>query len=210
MTQLKVFTAAAIAASVVAISPSLAQHRSHAMTGGSVSTATTAGAPAKAAPASGTAAANVGVGANTRTAQMNGRASSTTWQGQNWNGGRTWNGGNWNGGNFATNNWTGNWNGRTWDHRFHRGPGFAFGFGVGAGYGPYYDDYAYNGYPYDTYAYYNDPYYSDTFAYDAEPTVGVAVTTGEADPGYCMRRFRSYDPASGTYLGYDGIRHPCP
>jgi hypothetical protein len=27
---------------------------------------------------------------------------------------------------------------------------------------------------------------------------------------YCQQRFRSYDPASGTYLGYDGIRHPCP
>jgi len=27
---------------------------------------------------------------------------------------------------------------------------------------------------------------------------------------YCMSRFRSYDPASGTYLGYDGRRHPCP
>ena len=27
---------------------------------------------------------------------------------------------------------------------------------------------------------------------------------------YCMQRFRSYDPASGTYLGYDGRRHPCP
>ena len=27
---------------------------------------------------------------------------------------------------------------------------------------------------------------------------------------YCSRRFKSYDPASGTYLGYDGIRHPCP
>jgi hypothetical protein len=27
---------------------------------------------------------------------------------------------------------------------------------------------------------------------------------------YCMQRFRSYDPASGTYLGYDGLRHPCP
>jgi BA14K-like protein len=28
--------------------------------------------------------------------------------------------------------------------------------------------------------------------------------------GYCMRRFKSYDPGSGTYLGYDGYRHPCP
>jgi hypothetical protein len=27
---------------------------------------------------------------------------------------------------------------------------------------------------------------------------------------YCMSRFRSYDPQSGTYLGYDGLRHPCP
>jgi hypothetical protein len=26
----------------------------------------------------------------------------------------------------------------------------------------------------------------------------------------CMQRFRSYDPGSGTYLGYDGHRHPCP
>ncbi len=28
--------------------------------------------------------------------------------------------------------------------------------------------------------------------------------------GYCLSRFKSYDPASGTYLGYDGYRHPCP
>jgi hypothetical protein len=27
---------------------------------------------------------------------------------------------------------------------------------------------------------------------------------------YCMRRFRSYDPYSRTFLGYDGYRHPCP
>jgi len=31
----------------------------------------------------------------------------------------------------------------------------------------------------------------------------------EADQ-YCMERFRSYDPATRTYLGYDGHRHPCP
>jgi hypothetical protein len=29
------------------------------------------------------------------------------------------------------------------------------------------------------------------------------------DVSYCMRRFRSYDPQSGTYLGFDGLRHPC-
>jgi hypothetical protein len=25
-----------------------------------------------------------------------------------------------------------------------------------------------------------------------------------------VQRFRSYDPASGTYLGVDGLRHQCP
>lgn len=27
---------------------------------------------------------------------------------------------------------------------------------------------------------------------------------------YCSQRFRSYDPASGTYLGKDGYRRSCP
>jgi len=27
---------------------------------------------------------------------------------------------------------------------------------------------------------------------------------------YCMQRYRSYDPRSGTFMGYDGIRRPCP
>jgi hypothetical protein len=27
---------------------------------------------------------------------------------------------------------------------------------------------------------------------------------------YCMQRYRSYDPYSMTYMGYDGRRHPCP
>lgn len=26
----------------------------------------------------------------------------------------------------------------------------------------------------------------------------------------CARRYRSYDPRTGTYLGNDGYRHPCP
>jgi hypothetical protein len=25
----------------------------------------------------------------------------------------------------------------------------------------------------------------------------------------CAQRYRSFDPASGTFLGYDGRRHPC-
>lgn len=27
---------------------------------------------------------------------------------------------------------------------------------------------------------------------------------------YCARRFRSYNPNTGTYTGYDGLQHPCP
>jgi hypothetical protein len=41
----------------------------------------------------------------------------------------------------------------------------------------------------------------------AAPTYVVPNQSAHA---YCSQRFRSYDPASGTYLGYDGIRHPCP
>lgn len=26
---------------------------------------------------------------------------------------------------------------------------------------------------------------------------------------YCSAKYRSFDPATGTYLGYDGLRHPC-
>ncbi|MGQ3675338.1 BA14K family protein [Xanthobacter sp. TB0139] len=27
---------------------------------------------------------------------------------------------------------------------------------------------------------------------------------------YCARKFRSYNPRTGTYTGYDGLQHPCP
>ena len=30
-----------------------------------------------------------------------------------------------------------------------------------------------------------------------------------ADASYCAQRYRSFDPASGTFMGYDGRRHPC-
>jgi hypothetical protein len=55
----------------------------------------------------------------------------------------------------------------------------------------YYGDPGYYGYGPD----YGDQYYDG----DA-----VAVVPGGGDPSYCAQRYRSYDPASGTYLGYDG------
>jgi hypothetical protein len=36
-----------------------------------------------------------------------------------------------------------------------------------------------------------------------------AVVNNEEWLAYCHSKYRSFDPASGTYLGYDGVRHPC-
>jgi hypothetical protein len=103
------------------------------------------------------------------------------------------------------------------------GWGGGWGYGVGAavvggaiiggalaapyyGYGPYYPA---------PYPYYAEPVYEDTpppGAYARPPDVGGygAPPAGGGDPGYCAQRFGSYDPQSGTYLGTDGLRHPCP
>jgi len=44
--------------------------------------------------------------------------------------------------------------------------------------------------------------------------IGGAIAASEAERSnrvnYCLQRYRSYDPGSGTYLGRDGLRHPCP
>jgi len=36
-----------------------------------------------------------------------------------------------------------------------------------------------------------------------------AYASSSANASACAQRYRSYDPASGTFLGYDGARHPC-
>jgi hypothetical protein len=104
-----------------------------------------------------------------------------------WNGGGGWHGGGWHGGG-----------GGFW-------PGAVAGAVVGGAiaansyYGPGYGYYGYGpGYYDDSYGYY------DGGAPDA-----VAVAPG-GDASYCAQRYKSYDPASGTFLGYDGQRHPCP
>jgi len=67
--------------------------------------------------------------------------------------------------------------------------GNAYYRGTGYGGGPYYGAGAY-GNNYGSYA---------------------ADHGGDTDAvAYCTQRFRSYDPGSGTYLGYDGLRHACP
>ena len=44
----------------------------------------------------------------------------------------------------------------------------------------------------------------------AQSQAQAALVYGGNTASYCAQRYRSYDPASGTYLGYDGLRHPCP
>lgn len=105
-----------------------------------------------------------------------------------WRGGGGWRGGGWRGGSRG---WRGG--GRGWGYG-----GLAAGAIIGGAlasgyYGPY-------GYGYGSYYAPAPPpdYYGDE------------VEVGGGDVAYCMQRFKSYNPRSGTYLGYDGARHPCP
>ncbi len=58
------------------------------------------------------------------------------------------------------------------------------------------------------YDYYPGYAYGPAYGYAAPP--GPVIAQGSGDIAYCEARFRSYDPTSGTYLGFDGLRHPCP
>jgi hypothetical protein len=56
--------------------------------------------------------------------------------------------------------------------------------------------------------------YVPGYAYAPAPAIvplapGPVVGRG-GSVAYCAARFRSYDPATGMYLGYDGLHHPCP
>ena len=75
-----------------------------------------------------------------------------------------------------------------------------------------YPDYAYApGYAYDdTYSYAPGYAYSPGYAYDQGSAYDQGYAVGGRNDAYCAQRYRSYDPASGTFLGYDGVRHPCP
>jgi hypothetical protein len=44
----------------------------------------------------------------------------------------------------------------------------------------------------------------------APPAASEAYAAMErGNAAFCAQRYRSYDPASGTFLGYDGRRHRC-
>ena len=103
-------------------------------------------------------------------------------------------------------------------HGYGRGHGNGIGLGVGAALVTgaiiggaleqnqgYYPDQSYPAEPYPAEAY--PVYPAQGPLYDA----GGALVANDGDSvAYCQQTYRSYDPASGTYLGYDGMRHPCP
>jgi hypothetical protein len=81
----------------------------------------------------------------------------------------------------------GGWHHNGWRHGWHRGAGWRRGYyrpGPALG------------------------------ALAAGAIIGSAIASSQARMptavAYCEQRFKSYDPASGTYLGYDGERHACP
>lgn len=103
----------------------------------------------------------------------------------------------------------------------HRGYGAAVGAGVaglaaGALVG---GALANQGYGYNGYGNYGngyaEPVYGDR---DDDDDRGPVVADQDEDArqangdgaDYCAQRYKSYDQASGTYLGFDGQRHPCP
>ncbi|MDB5652548.1 MAG: hypothetical protein JWQ94_161 [Tardiphaga sp.] len=103
---------------------------------------------------------------------------------------------------------------------FHRGGGWGRGGGLVAGaliggalasgaygyggYGGYGDSYAYyGGGPYA-----GNGYYGGTPYDDGDDVVEVAPAGG--DVNYCIQTYKSYNVRTGTYLGYDGLRHSCP
>ena len=103
----------------------------------------------------------------------------------------------------------GGWNG---GYRHRRGGGFIPGAVAGAVIGGALasESYAYYGGP-DYYASGSYPgYYDDGYSDDAAVVAVAPAPGGDDAVAYCMQTYQSYDPASGTYLGFDGLRHPCP
>ena len=117
------------------------------------------------------------------------RKAATTWNGnvpgRNWNG-QHWNGKNWNGRHW--NNWyrNGRWHGPRYRYRY---PGY---------------NYFNNGF------WYPWPWWSYNRGWNFE--VGDAFAGGSYASNHvqwCMNRYRSYNPRTDTYTGYDGKKRRC-
>jgi BA14K-like protein len=89
-----------------------------------------------------------------------------------------------------------------WDNRPVNRPGYGPGYGYRPGYGWGAAAALGTGLAYSAYnsGYYNNGYY-DEGAYSGQPDDAVAE---------CARRYKTYDPASQTYIRSKGVRASCP
>ena len=65
---------------------------------------------------------------------------------------------------------------------------------------------------YAAWPYYGGGYYDDYYPYvdDSYVDPGYVENGYGGDVAYCIRRFRTYDVQSGTYVGKGGRRIACP
>jgi len=94
---------------------------------------------------------------------------------------------------------------------YYGGPGYYGndGYYADGGYGYDAPDYAYGAPAYG----YQDPGYvqgAPMVQGRAADESDVTVTGSNDSVSYCEQTFKSYNPSTGTYLGYDGQRHSCP
>lgn len=61
-------------------------------------------------------------------------------------------------------------------------------------------------------SYYDRGYYSSYYRARVQSVPGPYVANDAYTQAWldsCSRRYRSFDPVSGTYVGFDGRVHPC-
>jgi hypothetical protein len=51
--------------------------------------------------------------------------------------------------------------------------------------------------------------YAGSYYYNDDYDDGAYYGGGNAHVQWCLNRYRSYDPSTDTYMGYDGYRHRC-
>lgn len=140
-------------------------------------------------------------GGDVQQVQWRGGPGGPGWGGGGWRGG----GPGWGGGGWAGRpGWGGGW-GPGWGRPGWGGGPVYYGGGWGYGYGPYYG--GWNGF---------GPGLATGIIVGAAvantaPVYGGPVYVGAPANwiAYCSRKYRSFDPRTGTFLGYDGRRHPC-
>jgi hypothetical protein len=118
-----------------------------------------------------------------------------------------------------TVHWRGRWGGYGGWNGAWGWSGFAAGALLGAAWArPYYAPFVYPYAAYDSFYtddfYYEPPLYRTIYppaaVYPAAPRAyyGAAADADLVD--YCRQRYRTYNRRTGTFMGNDGRRHPCP